>query len=184
MRGRTIRAGLIAAVVGVATMVPLSGTASAGGGCHKPLTQGTGDQVEMEMACFTPSILQVDPGTEVTFTNRDPLAHNVSANGWGQLDAMFKGDSYTTRFRKEGTFPFACTYHAGMTGAVVVGDGDGPGSGVDVGTTSSAERQPKVAPAAASSEAPGTAIGWVGGGLAGLLLGAALGRTLRRRPGA
>jgi plastocyanin len=185
MSGRTIRAGLIAAVVGVATVVPLSGTASAGGGCHRGPTQGSGDQVNMVKACFTPSVLRVDPGTEVTFTNKEPLVHNVSAAyEWGHYEDMMQGDSFTATFTEEGIYPFACNYHAGMTGAVVVGDGQGPGSGVKAGTTASAERQPKSAPAVASSEAPGTAVGWVGGGLAGLLLGAALGRTLRRRPGA
>jgi plastocyanin len=184
MRGKTIRAGLIVALAVAAAVVPMTGTAAGGGGCHAGLTQGTGDQVDMVKACFTPSILQIDPGTEVTFTNKDPIAHNVSAYGWGELDNMAHGDSFTATFREEGIYPFACSYHPAMTGAVVVGDGDGPGSGVVVGTTSSSERQPKAAPAAVSTDAPGAPIGWIGGGLAGLLLGAVLGRTVRRRPGA
>jgi plastocyanin len=185
MRRRTIRAGLVTAVVGLVALVPLGATAGGGGGCHAGMTQGTGDRVDMVKACFTPSILQVDPGTEVTFTNKDPLVHNVSAAyEWGHYEDMMQGDSFTATFTDEGIYPFACNYHAGMTGAVVVGDGQGPGSGVKVGGASSSERQPKAAPAAASSEASPTAVGWIGGGLAGLLLGAVLGRTVRRRPGA
>jgi hypothetical protein len=30
-------------------------------------------------------------------------------------------------FDEAGTYPFACTYHPGMTGAIVVGDGKGAG---------------------------------------------------------
>jgi plastocyanin len=182
MRGRMIRAGLVAAAVGLVALVPLGTTAVAGGGCHAGMTQGEGDRVDMVDACFTPSILQVDPGTEVTFTNKDPIGHNVSAYDWGQLDAMGRGESFTATFNEEGIYPFACSYHPAMTGAVVVGDGLGPGSGAVVGEVTSSERGPRAAPVAASSEAP--VLGWIGGGLAGLLLGAVLGRTLRRRPSA
>jgi plastocyanin len=185
MRGRMIRAGLVVATVGLVALVPLGTTAVAGGGCHTGPTQGSGDQVNMVKACFTPSVLRVDPGTEVTFTNKEPLVHNVSAAyEWGHYEDMLQGDSFTATFTEEGIYPFACNYHPGMTGAVVVGDGQGPGSGVVVGTTSSSEREPKAAPVAASSEAPSTAVGWIGGGLAGLLLGAVLAWTVRRRPSA
>jgi plastocyanin len=184
MRGRMIRAGLVVAVAGLAVGLPLGATAGAGGGCHAGMTQGTGDRVDMVDACFTPSILQVDPGTEVTFTNKDPMGHNVSAYEWGRFDAMRRGESFTATFTEEGIYPFACSYHPAMTGAVVVGDGLGPGSGVVLGAASSSESQPKAAPAAATTDSASTAIGWVGGGLAGLLLGAVLGWTLRRRPSA
>jgi plastocyanin len=184
MRGRMIRAGLVVATIVLVALVPLGTTAAGGGGCAAGMTQGTGDRVDMVKACFTPSILQVDPGTEVTFTNKDPIGHNVSAYDWGQFDAMSRGESFTATFNEEGIYPFACSYHPAMTGAVVVGDGLGPGSGAVVGDVTSSESEPKAAPVAASSEAPSTAIGWIGGGFAGLLLGTALALTIRRRPSA
>ena len=34
-------------------------------------------------------------------------------------------------FDEAGTYPFACSYHPGMTGAIVVGDGKGVAGGGD-----------------------------------------------------
>jgi plastocyanin len=183
MRGGTLRTALVLAAVGAAVTIPWAGPAGAGGGCHRGMTQGTGDLVEMVDACFTPSILQVAPGTEVTFANRDPIGHNVSAWSWGQPDAMMKGDSITARFNEEGIYPFACSYHPGMTGAVVVGDGTGPGSGTPVSVGSSSDRPGTGGDVArASSEGPSTGIGWVGGGVLGILVGSVAATVLRRRP--
>jgi plastocyanin len=183
MRGGALRAVLVLAAVGVAVMVPWAGPAAAGGGCHRGMTQGTGDRVEMVDACFTPSILQIAPGTEVTFANEDPTVHNVSAWDWGQPDDMMKGDSFTALFTEEGIYPFACSYHPGMTGAVVVGDGTGPGSGTPLTVGSSSDR-PGGDIAPASSEGPNTATGWVGGAVLGLVMGAVAATVLRRRPDA
>lgn len=103
--------------------------AAAGGGCHTGVTYGDGIAVVMQDACFTPTILYVAPGTDVAFSNEDPLTHNVTANGWGHFDPMDQGDGSTATFDRPGVYPFACQYHPGMTGAVVVGDGKGDGSG-------------------------------------------------------
>jgi plastocyanin len=177
MRGRSIRAGLVAAAIGASILSPLGPSASAGGGCHRGLTEGSGDRVDMVKACFDPSILRVDPGAEVTFTNMDPIAHNVSAYGWGHADEMLQGDSFTATFREEGIYPFACSYHPGMTGAVVVGDGMGPGSNTVVTTESShGEGGPKAEPTESST--PVTP--WVVGGV-GLVVGGIGGLFIRRR---
>jgi plastocyanin len=179
MPGRSIRAGLVAAAVGASILSPLGPSASAGGGCHRGLTEGTGDRVDMVKACFDPSILRVDPGTEVTFTNMDPIAHNVSAYGWGHADEMLEGDSFTATFREEGIYPFACSYHPSMTGAVVVGDGIGPGSATGV-TTGPAHRE-ATAPKADTSATSTPVTSWVAGGLLGLAVGSGVTLLARRR---
>ena len=94
--------------------------AGAGGGCHAGATQGEGATVEMLDACFTPSILRVQPGDAVTFVNRDPVTHNVGGNLWGNLDDMNRGDAFTATFDDAGVYPFACSYHPGMTGAIAI----------------------------------------------------------------
>jgi hypothetical protein len=72
----------------------------------------------------------VDPGMPVTFVNSDPgLVHNVGGNQWGHFEDMFEGDAFTVSLDEAGTYPFACSYHPGMTGAIVVGGGKGAGSG-------------------------------------------------------
>ena len=124
--------------------------------------------VAMVDACFTPTVLRVAPGDSVTFVNRDPVVHNVTANDWGHWDDMYEGDRYTVSFDDEGIFPFACTYHPGMTGAVVVGDG---------GTGDTAP----VAAAAAALDPPSGGAGWLAAGIAGVAIGLACGYALARR---
>jgi plastocyanin len=185
MRQVLVRGGLFAAVVIGSLM--WAWPASAGGGCHGGATQGEGDTVAMSEACFTPSVLRVDPGTQVTFVNKDATTHNVSATGWGYLEDMSEGGAFRATFKEPGIYPYACMYHPAMTGAVVVGDGIGAGSGELVtvepllggaGSTSS-RTGPATAPAVA---ADGTsAVGWAVGGAGGVPLGAASALFLRRR---
>jgi plastocyanin len=180
MTGRTIRGGLavLGATLAVAAWAP---PALAGGGCHVGPTQGRGDRVEMVKACFTPNILRTDPGTEVTFVNRDPYVHNLSGNRWGYFDDLHQGDAYTATFDEPGVYPFACTYHPGMTGAIVVGDGTGPGSGAPVQTSlveTAAEQPNRSAPTRPDG---GSDLGWLMGGAAGMVAGAGLTLLVRRR---
>ena len=162
--------------------------ASAGGGCHTGVTQGTGNAVVMQDACFTPTILQVEPGATVAFSNEDPMMHNVTANGWGYFDAMNHGDGFTATFEGPGVYPYACTYHPGMTGAVVVGNGKGEGNGEFVAVEplivpEDEPAEPAAEPVAAARPASSSSVGWVGGGALGLLAGIAVGALATRRRG-
>ena len=42
---------------------------------------------------------------------------------------MLPGDTFTVSFDDAGIYPFSCSYHMGMSGAIVVGDGKGAGTG-------------------------------------------------------
>jgi plastocyanin len=95
--------------------------AAGGGGCHEPSTERSGTDVEMKGMCMTPAVLRVEPGTTVTWTNRDPLAHNLHATQWGAGD-LAPDATFTQTFAEPGTYAYACTLHPGMVGAVVVGD--------------------------------------------------------------
>jgi hypothetical protein len=78
--------------------------------------------------CFTPAVLYVDRGTDVTWINRDGAEHNIVGVGgtWGDLGAtLLQGDSATYAFDEDGVYPYACWIHTGMVGAIVVGDGVG-----------------------------------------------------------
>jgi plastocyanin len=180
-----IRRTLVLAAWLLALVLPAP-AATAGGGCHAAVTQGTGDTVEMVDACFTPTTLRVAAGEEVTFVNRDGFVHNVLANGWGSFDDLDRDDAFTATFADEGIYPYACSYHPGMTGAIVVGDGDGSGSGEAV-TVSSFEEPPAPSPVVEirtvtdGSSAGSTTTGWIAGGAAGLAAGLAIGLLARRR---
>jgi plastocyanin len=125
------RGMLLCMIVTVAAVVGMPGVASAGGGCHSGVTESdaTGQDaatVRLIDACFTATTTTVDPGTAVTFVNDDDgITHNVGGNQWGHFDDLLPGDAFTVSFDEAGTYPFACTYHPGMTGAIVVGDGRG-----------------------------------------------------------
>jgi plastocyanin len=164
------------------------GVASAGGGCHEGVTQGEGDTIVIADACFTPTTLYVEPGDQVTWLNKDDYAHNVTANTWGYFDDLNEGDTFTATFDQDGVYPFACTYHPGMTGAIVVGDGVGTGSGdsVEQELVSSFEEespQPAVAASRPESSSSSSTAGWWIGGAIGLLVGAAGAFVLTRRRG-
>ncbi|HEX6231238.1 MAG TPA: plastocyanin/azurin family copper-binding protein [Actinomycetota bacterium] len=179
------RRSLAAAILVAALTLPaVPAMAGGGGGCHGRVTEGTGGTVEMIEACFTPTTLRVAPGETVTFVNLDPIAHNVGGNGWGSTGAGLEEDeTFTTTFDEPGVHPYACTYHWGMTGAVVVGDGDDEGVSAASEPT---EPSPMVQVRTVRAGAP--ASGWFLAGAAGLVLGLVLGlgvRALgRRRPAA
>jgi plastocyanin len=181
----TRRSGILAAAAFVAVLVLPAIPAGAGGGCHSGVSQGTGDTVEIVDACFTPTTLSVQPGDSVTWVNTDSFVHNVGGNLWGHYDDLNGGQSFTATFDKPGIYPYACTYHPGMTGAIVVGDGVGVGNGQDVGVSSL--EQPEASPVVEvrtvtgpASSAP-VAIGWVAGAAIGLGIGLGIATLVRRK---
>ena len=123
---RMFTAGAGLALVAL-SLVPNVAGASGGGGCGGPVTDGAGTTVEIEDLCFGPTILRVAPGESVTFVNLDRSPHTVlGANAtWGGYDALKKGQEATYEFAETGVFPYVCTWHVGMVGAIVVGDGAG-----------------------------------------------------------
>ncbi|HEX9410630.1 MAG TPA: plastocyanin/azurin family copper-binding protein [Actinomycetota bacterium] len=98
-----------------------------GGGCHGgEFTDSRGVKVDVTTsACFTPTVIRIQPGQAVTWTNRDGTEHTVTGAGarWGTYDSLLAGKSVTYRFRDSGVYPYFCAFHPGMVGAVVVGDG-------------------------------------------------------------
>jgi plastocyanin len=184
-----MRRGTIRAVFLSVTTVAVGGLgtipAAAGGGCHAGLTEGTSGTVAMTKACFRPAILRIDVGTEVTFVNRDPITHNVSSNGWGRFEDMNEGDAFRAAFAEAGIYPFACTFHPGMVGAVVVGEDAAAGSGKSVSISAVSDPEPPRSGGAAAVERAeeGNVEGWLEGGiLAGAIGAAGVILAIRRRP--
>ena len=73
--------------------------------------------VEMEGTKFDPRVIEVDPGTTVTW-HFGGAAHDVKGDGWGS-DVESEG-TFTHTFDSAGTYDYRCTVHNGMTGRVVV----------------------------------------------------------------
>lgn len=112
------------------SMASFGSFAAAGGGsCQGAQVIGSGatdTRVTLERNCFTPGTLLVDPGDSVTFVNEDPVNHVVigSHMRWGSTVPIEPGQEITHTFELSGIYAYTCNYHAGMTGVIVVGDGE------------------------------------------------------------
>ena len=111
----------------------LTPSAAAGGGCHAKsdeITSGRaeGDSTLLIEGCqYERTVFYIEPGSTVTWDNRDPVPHTVTGAflSIGSDRMIEAGDdpvSYT--FDNAGVFPYYCVLHPGMAGAIVVGDVD------------------------------------------------------------
>jgi hypothetical protein len=93
----------------------------------------------------------------VTWVNRDSFPHSVlGANGsWGSFDSIrLHGRKLRYRFVEAGIYPYVCTVHVGMVGAVVVGNGKAVEATQAVNTNAGPviAVQPRIAGSTAASE--------------------------------
>jgi plastocyanin len=165
----------IVAVAAAGTALPVT-PAIAGGGCLGKPTEATASTVELRKSCFTATVTHVDPGQQVAFVNRDGLTHNVIGFGtlWGDIQGIGAGETRRFTFTEDGIFPYACTLHPGMVGAVVVGDerhaGDAGESVIAAGPST---------PSRGRGDAPDNRLPEIALALAALVLGTGI--VLRRR---
>ena len=198
---RSMRRNAMWSVIAIAAVAAVAfpggaAVASGGGGCGRPVSDARGDTVRIRNFCFGPTILRVHPGDEVRFVNADAMVHTVmGANAsWGSFRQLNVGKDITYRFTRSGVYPYVCTYHAGMVGAVVVGGGPRMASGASTTASGPVVRvlpQSKIQPAVAAAPAfaPAAApvsTGWVAPwqlialGVFGLLVLGAVGLERRR----
>jgi plastocyanin len=72
-------------------------------------------------AAYVPNPITVPVGTMVTWTNNDSTAHTASSNtGVFNSGTIGPGQSFSFTFQAAGTYPYHCSFHAGMVGSVVV----------------------------------------------------------------
>ncbi len=72
---------------------------------------------------FEPQVLQVPPGTKVTWTNKDDAPHNVQ--DLSDLNTpiskdLNKGETFSITYEKPGEYSYLCALHSYMTGTVKV----------------------------------------------------------------
>jgi plastocyanin len=121
-----LRALAISIAVPALVVIPaIPAAASGGGGCGGEVTEAAGTSIDISEYCFVPTVLYVSPGSEVTWTNQDPDRHDVlgAAAAWGSFEWLRQDGTVSHAFEKPGVYPYVCTWHPGMSGAVVVGDG-------------------------------------------------------------
>lgn len=112
---------MIKALGGLACAVILSTSASISpafgqnaGSSPAPVT------VHMHGLAFDPATEKVPVGQTVVFVNDDSVAHNVTGSDLGTSGDIGPGKSWKYTFNKAGDYHYACTYHQGMTGEIIV----------------------------------------------------------------
>ena len=76
--------------------------------------------VEIANFAFSPTVITVEVGATVTWTNKDEDAHTVAITGTAVSKPLQSGDSYAHTFGQPGTYMYRCTIHPNMRGMVVV----------------------------------------------------------------
>lgn len=94
------------------------------------LTGRTAVRIDVPDNSFTPRDVEVDAGTEVTWSNIGRNEHNVVPDEDGAFEGVDTADfqpgtSYSTTFDEPGTYGYHCTIHgapgaAGQAGTIVV----------------------------------------------------------------
>ena len=187
MRRRRLTVLVPLLAVLAATVLDAAPAASAGGGgCHRPATEGSGDTLALTEMCFSPTVLRVAPGSEVTIVNRDTIDHPLSRPGGQWFWDGLAGDATAVRMNEAGTYPFFCYAHPGMVGVVVVGDGRDTGSRVveaaATGTDgAAAEAVPAAATAPDEAQAGQLPVAWLVLVALAALVGAVAGTRLIRQ---
>jgi plastocyanin len=189
MHRRRLRTLVLLSAVLAAAVLAAAPPAAAGGGCHRPATEGRGTTLALTELCFSPSVLRVAPGAEVTIVNRDALTHPLGRPGGEWAWEGNVGDRVTVRLDRDGIYPFFCYAHPGMVGVVVAGDGRGVGTGVvEVADPAATPAAPAGRSATAGAGSDGTGrelpsfpVAWLVLVALAALVGAAAGTRLRSR---
>ena len=76
--------------------------------------------VVIEGVRFEPEALTIARGDTVTWINKDPFPHNVTAKGAFESHDISTGKSWKYTARKAGTYAYVCTLHPNMQGTLTV----------------------------------------------------------------
>lgn len=110
------------------------------GGSSGASEDGRAATVTVEHVAFSPASLEIDAGTEVTWTNRDAEVVHTATSGLPgdkgvpgldngtqpKPDGTFDGEmdgadaSFSFTFDEAGTYAYFCRVHQSMTGEIVV----------------------------------------------------------------
>jgi plastocyanin len=102
-----------------------TGSGGRGGYGGGPTTSGagtpaTGTAVAIDNFAFSPATLNAKMDQKVTWTNKQGVAHTVTANAGAFNHPMPSGATFSFTFTKAGTFAYHCTIHPSMQATIVV----------------------------------------------------------------
>jgi plastocyanin len=78
-------------------------------------------QVTIDHFSFSPPVMKVKPGTQITWTNNDDIPHTVvSDNFIFKSKVLATGEKFTFKASKPGVYVYSCSIHPNMTGKIIV----------------------------------------------------------------
>jgi plastocyanin len=90
-------------------------------GTNSVTAAAAGPEIEITNFSFAPATVTVPAGTQVTWTNKDEIGHNVvTADKSIKSNVLDTNEKFTFTFTKPGTYSYICTLHPRMKGTVVV----------------------------------------------------------------
>jgi hypothetical protein len=156
-----------------------------------PPGDGEASVIKIDGCMFYPTVARVPVGTTVRFLNTGQVPHNVTgvSGAWGSPGEFAPNAEYRATFSTAGIYPFACTLHPGMNGAIVVGDSAtaakaAPGAVTTAAQPSAAPADPDAPAKTAVTDSIPIAVAAVGGFAFGALGAAIVVGALRVRRGA
>lgn len=84
------------------------------------------NEVDIVGQSYSPSNLEVEAGTTVTWENKSDLVHTVTSGSDRTADGMFdsgnlsEGDTFSYTFNEVGVFDYFCMPHQNMTATITV----------------------------------------------------------------
>jgi plastocyanin len=92
---------------------------------NSPTDSGDGSQVSLLTTSFSPQLLTVSAGTEVTWVNTTSTTHTITPDQhtqWQRREMSNSGETFTVRFDTPGSYEYYCEPHqsVGMTGRITV----------------------------------------------------------------
>jgi plastocyanin len=98
--------------IGAVALTPVLRAASAAGGAHHT--------VMIEGLMFKPPQLSVKRGDRITWVNKDPFPHTVTADGAFDSHEIAPDKSWSYVANKAGNYAYRCTLHNTMTAHLIV----------------------------------------------------------------
>ena len=71
-------------------------------------------------SAYAPSMITVRKGDTVTWVNKDPFPHTVTAAGKFDSKSIAANGKWSYRATQAGDFDYICTFHPNMKGTLVV----------------------------------------------------------------
>ncbi len=127
---KTATIGTLFAILAIATSTMAHAPAYAEHADDPTVTVPAGTGVagcELTDECYLPPLIEVGPGTTVTWDNIDTVAHTVTAGSLtdgitGEFDSslLLAGNVFEHTFEEVGDYPYYCIVHPWMAGMVQV----------------------------------------------------------------